>query len=107
MWYGESSPQKVPSICIGSQVQICYIFFTVSHVKDTINIVLYISVLVLYQHDDLFGDFGIIIRNVLLFSPHELCKRYSLSGRLRWLQSGSVKFILFCMNSSLSLMKHV
>ena len=41
-----------------------------------------ISVLVLYQHDDLFGDFVIIIRNVLLFPTHLMCTRHSISEKL-------------------------
>ena len=52
--------------------------------------------LVLYQHDDLFGDFVIHIRNVLLFPTHLMCTRHSISERLRtysWFQLGSVKFI--------------
>ena len=58
-----------------------------------------ISVLLLYQHDDLLGDFVIISRNVLLFLTHLMCSRHSISERLRTYsryQPGSVKFILFC-----------
>ena len=57
-----------------------------------------ISVLVLYQHDDLFGDFC-YIRNILLFPTHLMCTRHSISDRLStysWFQPGSVKFILLC-----------
>ena len=58
-----------------------------------------ISVLVLYQHDDLFGDFFFYIMNALLFPTHLMCTRHSISERLRtylWFQPGSVKFISFC-----------
>ena len=53
-----------------------------------------ISVLDSYQHDDLFGDF-VIIMNALLFPTNLMCTRHSISERLRtylWFQPGSVKF---------------
>ena len=65
-----------------------------------------ISVLVLYQHDDLFGDF--LYYNALLFPTHLMCTRHSISERLTtymWFQPGSVKFILFCKYSCIPLMR--